>query len=396
MTVTHPRTAAPTAAAGAPSTGQPRSDRLLRDARRLPRSVHPVAWWLWAIGMATAASQTTNPLLLLLVLAVSGFVVTARRTEAPWARAFRFYLLMGCTVIAIRVFFRILLGGGVESVNSHVLFRLPEVPLPGWAAGIRFGGAVTAESTLSALFDGLRLATLLCCIGAANALANPKRALRVLPGALYELGVAVIVSITVAPQLIESAQRVRRARLLRGGGQKGLRVLRSIAMPVLQDALERSLALAAAMDSRGYGRRAGASAAARRWTSVLLIGGLGALCVGGYGLLDGSTPGLFRLPAIIAGGTLCCVGLALGSRRVTHTTYRPDRWHVAEWLVAGSGVAVAAVLLAGAGYRADALNPSLEPLSWPSLPLVPTVGILLGLVAALASPPPPVQLRAVR
>ena len=29
---------------------------------RLPRALHPGAWWLWALGLATAASHTTNPL----------------------------------------------------------------------------------------------------------------------------------------------------------------------------------------------------------------------------------------------------------------------------------------------------------------------------------------------
>ena len=103
----------------------------------------------------------------------------------------------------------------------HVLFTLPHVPLPSWAAGVQLGGPVTVEGTLSALYDGLRLGILLCCVGAANALANPKRALRVLPGALYELGVAVVVSLSVAPQLVESVQRVRRARKLRGGATGG-------------------------------------------------------------------------------------------------------------------------------------------------------------------------------
>ena len=71
-----------------------------------------------------------------------------------------------------------------------MLFTLPEIPLPAAAAGIRIGGPVSLEGVLAALYDGLRLATLLICIGAANALANPKRLLKSLPGALYELGVA--------------------------------------------------------------------------------------------------------------------------------------------------------------------------------------------------------------
>ena len=30
-----------------------------------PRNLHPGAWWLWAIGLAAAASRTQNPLPLL-------------------------------------------------------------------------------------------------------------------------------------------------------------------------------------------------------------------------------------------------------------------------------------------------------------------------------------------
>ena len=49
------------------------------DDPRLPRLLHPAAWWAWAIGLAMAASRTTNPLLLALVLAVAGYVVAGRR-----------------------------------------------------------------------------------------------------------------------------------------------------------------------------------------------------------------------------------------------------------------------------------------------------------------------------
>ena len=120
---------------------------------------------------------------------------------------------------------------------------------------MQLGGPVSLEAAARAAVDGLRLGTLLCCIGAANALANPKRALRVLPGALYELGVAVVVALSVAPQLVESVQRVRRARRLRAGrGERAARRCARSLMPVLEDALDRSLRLAAAMDSRGYGR----------------------------------------------------------------------------------------------------------------------------------------------
>lgn len=355
---------------------------------RLPRGLHPAAWWLWAIALATAASRTTNPLLLALIFAVLGLVVTMRRPDAPWARGYRFYLLMALTVVAIRVGFRVVFESGV-SPGDTVLFRLPHIPTPSWYAGIQIGGAVSLQGVLAATLDGARLACLLCCIGAANTLANPKRALRVLPGALYELGVAVTVALSVAPQLVESVQRVRRARQLRGASGRGLRALRAIAVPVLHDALERSLRLAAGMDSRGYGRTGSATRASRRLTGALMLTGLAGLCVGAYGLLDATLPRATGYTGFAAGTAACVAGLALGGRRVSRTRYRPDPWRWPEWVVVASGLASAIVLSLNTGYSPATLNPGLEPLRWPPLPVLPTLAILAAALAAVAAPPPP-------
>lgn len=357
-------------------------------ARRVPRTLHPIAWWAWALGLATAASRTTNPLLLLLIFAVLAIVVSSRRSNAPWAGAMPYYLGLALIVVVLRVVFRICFGG-VVSPDDEILLRLPTLPLPSWLAGIHVGGPVSAQATLAAAFDGLRLGALLCCIGAANALANPKRALRVLPGALYELGVAVVVAMTVAPQLIDSVQRVRRARRLRAGPSRGLAAVRRIAVPVLEDALDRSIRLAAAMDSRGYGRTGSATRASRRVVAGLLLAGMLGLSAGVYSLLDTTTPKTLGTPTLLAGVALCAGGLWLGGRRVVHTRYRPDPWAGPEWVVAGCGVVAAAALFVTTGYAAADLNPSLYPLGWPPLPVVPTVAILLGATAAWVAPPPP-------
>src|SRR5699024_12217358 len=105
-------------------------------------AVHPGAWWLWALGLAAAASRTSNPLLLVLVMCTAGDVVARRRTDAPWALAFRFYLLVGVLIIVSRVFFRVVFGGGQGEI---VLFTLPEIPLPETAGGIRLLGPVALE-----------------------------------------------------------------------------------------------------------------------------------------------------------------------------------------------------------------------------------------------------------
>lgn len=375
----------------APATAPPapRAGRGIErsDARRVPRNLHPIGWWIWAIGLAVAASRTTNPLLLMLVLAVLGFVVASRRTDAPWARAFKYYLFLALIVISLRVVFRVVFGSGVTS-GDHIIVTLPAIPTPDWYAGIQFGGPVSLEALLSAASDGLRLGTLLCCIGAANALANPKRALRVLPGALYELGMAVVVAISVAPQLIDSMQRVLRARRLRAGRTKGFRALRAVAIPVIEDAFERSLRLAAAMDSRGYGRTGPSTRRARRLTGALMLGGLVGICAGAYGLLDATTPRYLGIPAIVAGGVLSTAGLLLGGRRVTRTHYRPDPWAAPEWAVVACGVGSAVLFYLSSSGNPAAINPSFSPLQFPPLPPVPVLAILLGAMAAFASPPP--------
>jgi energy-coupling factor transport system permease protein len=351
----------------------------------LPRNLHPGAWWVWALGLATAASRTTNPLLLAVIASVAGVVVMARRTDAPWARSYAAFLKLGLVVVAVRVVFHTLLG--VDGPTT--LVTLPEVPLPTWMAGIELGGPVSLEGLLAALYDGLRLATLLVCVGAANALANPSRLLRAIPGALYEVGVAVVVAMTLAPQLLQTVTRVRQAQRLRGRSDRGLRSLRRIAMPVLEGALERSLDLAAAMDARGYGRTAAVPAAARRLTAALTLGGLLGVCAGVYGLLDGGSPPLLGLPMLALGLVLAAAGFVLGGRRTIRTRYRPDPWGLPEWLVAGSGVIAAATLVIAAAAGVPGIQAPLAPPGWPVLPLIPTLGILVAVLPAWVAPRPP-------
>ncbi len=356
---------------------------------RLP--THPMAWWIWALSLAAAASRTTNPLLLVLIVAAAAFVVAARRPLTTWARGFRAYLIFGLVVVAIRTVFHIVLGGGY---GETVLVWLPEIALPEWSAGIRIGGAVTAEGLASAVYDGMRLATLLVCVGAAVTLADPRRLLKSLPGALYEAGLVVVVAVSMAPALIESAVRVRRARQLRGTSTRGLRAFRSIAMPVLDQALGRAVALAAAMDARGYGRVGSMTAGARRASAVLLLGGLLGLCLAAYGLLDAATPGSVAVPALVVGVAASVTGLVIGSRRMVRSRYRPDRFDLRSALVALCGLAVAALFFMTELSGPAVSHPSTFPLVWPQLALLPLIGIAIAALPGIASTPvePPPEL----
>jgi energy-coupling factor transport system permease protein len=347
-----------------------------------------MAWWLWALGLAAAASATTNPWLLLLLIGVAAAVVAARRSDHPWARSFRLYVLLGVAIVVMRVVFRVVFGG-IET--GHVLLDLPTVPLPDWVAGIRLLGPVTRESLLAGLYDGLRLATIVICVGAANSLANPKRLLKSVPPALYEIGTALVVAVTIFPQLADSARRVRAAQALRGGAEGRLGRLRRFLVPVLEDALERSLALAAGMDARGYGRAGAATPGERRTTGALLLAALCGICVGVYAVLDTTAPRVLAAPMLAVGAVVAVVGIGQAGRRVERTRYRPDTWRIEELVVAGSGLGVAVLVWQLAGLEPQVAHPGL--VDSPYLSVLALGAALLGVVPALAAPPPPVALR---
>ncbi|MCC2593228.1 energy-coupling factor transporter transmembrane protein EcfT [Tessaracoccus sp. OS52] len=364
----------------------------------LPRPVHPFAWWAWAIGLAVAANGTTNPLLLVSIVALASLVTLSRRGDNPWAKGFAVYLWLAVFIVLVRVAFRVLFGGGD---GPTILLDLPEVPLPWWVQGIRILGPVSLEAILSGLYDGLRLATMIVCLGAANSLANPKRLLASLPGALYELGTVLVVAIGVFPQLGDSVLRVHRARKLRrapaGGGRRAkYKVVETIIVPVLSDALDRSLHLAASMDVRGYGRHGTATPTQRRWTTVVGLAGLVVLAVGLYLQLSRTAPGpvvwgLKVLPTVLllSGAMIMALAMRRAGRTVNKTIYRPIRWGAAEWLVVACGLAaVAAVSLTGGSAQAAVLVPGINPFAWPTLTPFLVLGLAVAALPAFATPSP--------
>ncbi len=336
------------------------------------RRLHPGAWWLWALFLAAAASRTTDLLLLALVCAVAWYMVIARGGEGSRG-LFRIYLIVAVFVLSLRMAFRLVLGGGS---GGEILFTLPQLTLPEWAVGIRIGGPVTMAEITGGLADGARLATLIVCVGAANALADPRRLLRSLPLALHAVGTAVVVAVGLVPQLVASALRIRRAASLRPVRRRRARVRRMVG-PVVDDALSRTIALAVAMETRGFGGTVGQPD--RAAVASTLAGLIGT----GVGLYLALTGGGLVGPVLLLGGSAASIlGLRRASRTRKVSVYRPEPWRRPEWLVAGLGLLVLVGIITVGRLDPAALHP--EGLASP--PLAATAVILAASIPAWLAP----------
>lgn len=213
-------------------------------------SLHPLTWWIWAIGLAFAVIRFDNTVFTLSCVGAVAVVVFINRENAPWGQSFNWTLKLSAWILFIRTIIGVLIGVPIPGIT---LFTVPIVPLPSWMPGIRIGGSVTYERLASAITEGILICAIIVIFGAAASLTSPHRLLRVLPVYMYEFGISIVIATSVLPQIVSSVSRIRKAQRLRGQSLRGFASWRRVAIPLLEESLARSLDLAAAMDSRGYG-----------------------------------------------------------------------------------------------------------------------------------------------
>ena len=215
--------------------------------------LHPLTAWLALCAVAPAIVSSDSAVLALVVVGGVAFIVFKRQNSAPWSRSFWLSIKFAFFLLVFRAFVGIVIA--VPSIG-RTLFTLPRLSLPHWMPGIRLGGPVTSERLFSSVHEGLIISTVIVLFGAANSLTSPHRLLRIAPTHIYEVAVTLVIGTSLFPQLAQSAARIRAAQEMRGGKKPSIR---TIALPLLEESLARSLKLAESMESRGFGASKGRS-----------------------------------------------------------------------------------------------------------------------------------------
>jgi len=186
------------------------------------RTVHPMAWIVWATSAGFVAFVTTDPVYLFLLWAVSWFVYASHRVDADHARSFRLFLTGATVAVALRT-------------------------------ALVFFGTVSAANTTFSFLEGLRLGTILVIFGTFNAVTDPFGLVRMAPRHLHEPALAAALALSIAPRTVAGVGRVREAQRMRGIRVHGARALPALAVPVLERGMEEAHTLAESMDARGHG-----------------------------------------------------------------------------------------------------------------------------------------------
>lgn len=335
------------------------------------------AWATWLVCALGLLFLVDHPFIDLLAILASGLIASLSGGSSP----FRSFLTLAVVLIAFRTVLSALTG----HTGDTILVELPAFRLPELLGGSTLGGKITAEVVATALAEGLRIASVLACFGAFLAVTETIELIRLLPRFLFEAGLVVNIALAFAPLLARTVREAQEAQRMRGGRSR----VAPLVVPVLGGALERSISLAEAMDSRGYGRKSDSSAGTQ-WRWLAALASITLTSSGSFWALKrDSTPAAL---VAIAAGTALIVALVGLNRTVPRSRYRRRRFTAADKWVAlvAAGTVLVALVLAASGATPAPYNPYL------SLAVSPPNALATAAALALALPALMVRSRAAR
>jgi energy-coupling factor transport system permease protein len=288
---------------------------------------------------------------------------------------------------------------GQFTYGATPLGRLPLLGLPWWLGGLALGGPFTLEMLAMGVTGGIRLLALLALFGAFNAVADHYGLLRRLPSFLGGIGLVLTIGLAFVPQTLNQLIAIREAQRVRGHRFRTWRDALPLLVPLVSGGLERSLQLAEAMDSRGYGaRRTETDSGGRLLEQAGSILGLLLLALGLFAAFYRSDP---RPGWALAGTGL--VILAAVARRIGRTSRRSryvrERWHIYDLLAVLSSLTLIAVAVLVRRYAVDALvyvplpTAEIPPFRVWSIAMIALLIVPAGIVAVMDRRPARARMR---
>lgn len=255
------------------------------------------------------------------------------------------FVFLGLIVFATRIVLFALTGHeGTE------VFALPSVTLPRLLGGMMIGGPVTKQVLTSAAEEGVKMIGVLCSFGATFSYVSPSRLIRMLPKPMLEAGLILSIAIGFAPSIARTYRDIKETQTVRRLHRRS--PISEIFLPVLTTSLDRSIDIAEALESRGFGGHISGG------TNVLLAG---------WAAVAAMTSGLLYLlgaqPFVTIAATIfftALAGLLLKGKQPVTTRYRRTRWTRSDGLVAAACLAASGLAASASIYGISGVGPILS------------------------------------
>ncbi len=258
--------------------------------------------WVGAVLLLSLGSE--DPVYRVLTLAAAVVVVARHHRPERSLRPVARWVGLVC-VLAV----------GVNQLLSHtgqdVLLTLPQ-----WLPAI--GGQLTLEGAAYGADIALGLGACLLGAAALGLVVEPQQLIDALPRSLHRTGAAMAATTSLLPRLHSSFVAVREAQSMRGWRPRGLRSWRAVAVPSVLTAIEGSVLLAEAMESRGFGAGPRTVPFPTPWTRASLwvaMVAAASISLFAIALIGGSVNGWQPYPTLMVPGvswmpTVACLLLA--------------------------------------------------------------------------------------
>ena len=242
---------------------------------------------VWSLAGLVVALSTSNPVYRALIgLIALNVLLVWRRPDQDLAFLFR--------LIAFTMAGAVILNVVAGHVGETILFALPD----GWPI---IGGPWTFESLVYGLNAALGLAAAILVVAPLSYVVEPHELVDALPHPAERAGIVVAASLNLVPGIGRSFHQVRDAQTMRGWRPKGIRSWAEVLVPVALTAVEGSLELAEAMESRAFGSGPRTRFAPSRWTRwdiLIVVASLASIGLAVWARAVGLAPDWYPYPGL--------------------------------------------------------------------------------------------------
>lgn len=305
-------------------------------------------------------------------------IVTVVRTvwrPAMSDRGMGWFLRIAATFVIVGVIFNVLTVHSGDLVIAELPGSWPVV-----------GGILTWNALVYGTLGGVALFSLVLTGITVSTLISWVDLFHVMPRRLAPIAVTGSVAWAFLPQTAVAWRQIREAQTMRGHRFHGMRDFIPIVVPLLAGGLDRSLVMAEALESRGFGASAGVHPATRNpWRDFAfgcsVIFGLGGLAVAVYCLAVGMAAWA-GVAGAVGGISLAALVRTSPTPVAARTRCRTLVWSRADSLVTVTSLIAVSIVVIWNGVRPG----SLVYAPYPTLTLPPVDAPLLILLGLLMVP----------